>query len=72
MNLVSLLILPAVITLHSHTGARLGIAGGALVVLLVAIAFSKRKTGAMDAELPAAEVAALDSAATAAAGAAKG
>jgi K(+)-stimulated pyrophosphate-energized sodium pump len=72
MNLVSLLILPAVITLHSHTGARLGIAGGALVVLLVAIAFSKRKTGAMDAELPAAEVAALDSAAAAAAGAAKG
>jgi K(+)-stimulated pyrophosphate-energized sodium pump len=42
MNLVSLLILPAVITLHSHTGARLAIAGAALVVLLGAIAFSKR------------------------------
>ena len=28
MNLVSLLILPAVITLRHHTGARLGIAGG--------------------------------------------
>jgi len=44
MNLVSLLILPAVITLRHHLGARLGIAGGALVVLLVAIAFSKRKS----------------------------
>ncbi len=52
MNLVSLLILPAVITLHSHTGARLGIAGGALVVLLVSIGFSKRKSEAMDAEAP--------------------
>ena len=44
MNLVSLLILPAVITLHHHTAARLAIAGVALVVLLGAIAFSKRKT----------------------------
>ena len=35
MNLVSLLILPAVITLHVHTAARLAIAGVALVVLLV-------------------------------------
>ena len=46
MNLVSLLILPAVITLQHHTGARLAIAGVALVVLLGAIAFSKRKTEA--------------------------
>ena len=53
MNLVSLLILPAVITLRHHTGARLAIAGVALVVLLVAIAFSKRKTDSMDSELPA-------------------
>ena len=45
MNLVSLLILPAVITLsHKAAGIRLGIAGAALVVLLAAIAFSKRKT----------------------------
>ncbi len=44
MNLVSLLILPAVITLRHHTGARLAIAGVALVILLAAIAFSKRKT----------------------------
>ena len=34
MNLVSLLILPAVITLQHHTGARLAIAGVALVILL--------------------------------------
>ncbi|MDA8366346.1 MAG: sodium-translocating pyrophosphatase [Actinomycetota bacterium] len=58
MNLVSLLILPAVITLHAHTGARLGIAGGALVVLLVAIGFSKRKAAAMDSEVPTAPEAA--------------
>ena len=68
MNLVSLLILPGVITLHSHTGARLAIAGAALVVLLASIAFSKRKTEAMDTELPASEAVALDQAATAAVG----
>ena len=50
MNLVSLLILPAVITLRHHTGARLGIAGGAIVVLGGAIAFSKRKSGGFGAE----------------------
>jgi K(+)-stimulated pyrophosphate-energized sodium pump len=70
MNLVSLLILPAVITLRVHTGARLGIAAAALVVLLVAIAFSKRKTEAMDSDLPPSEVSALDEAATAAVSAA--
>jgi len=43
MNLVSLLILPAVINLQDNTGARLTIAGVALVVLLGAIAFSKRR-----------------------------
>ena len=42
MNLVSLLILPAVITLRHHDAARFGIAGAALVVLGGAIAFSKR------------------------------
>ena len=50
MNLVSLLVLPAVITLRHHTGARLGIAAGALVVLLGAIAFSKRKSEGFGAE----------------------
>jgi len=43
MNLVSLLILPAVINLEDNDGARLAVAGVALVVLLAAIAFSKRK-----------------------------
>ncbi len=43
MNLVSLLILPAVLTLRSND-VRYAIAGIALVVLLGAIAFSKRKT----------------------------
>jgi K(+)-stimulated pyrophosphate-energized sodium pump len=63
MNLVSLLVLPTVITLRHNTPARLSIAGAALVVLLVAIAFSKRKTEAMDADLPPAEEAALERAA---------
>ena len=43
MNLVSLLILPAVITYHYHPYVRYPIAGGALVILMGAIAFSKRK-----------------------------
>src|SRR5580704_2961550 len=48
MNLVSLLILPAVITLRHNTGGRLAIAGVSLVVLLAALAFSKREGEAMD------------------------
>ena len=47
MNLVSLLILPAVINLQDDDGPRYLIAGGALVILLGAIAFSKRSTGSM-------------------------
>ncbi|MDP8928221.1 MAG: sodium/proton-translocating pyrophosphatase, partial [Actinomycetota bacterium] len=47
MNLVSLLILPAVISYRDNTGLRLGIALAALAVLLAAIAFSKRRTGAL-------------------------
>jgi K(+)-stimulated pyrophosphate-energized sodium pump len=50
MNLVSLLILPAVINLRENVGARYAIAGAALIVLLASIAFSKRKAQAMDAE----------------------
>jgi K(+)-stimulated pyrophosphate-energized sodium pump len=53
MNLISLLILPAVINLQDNTGARLAIAGAALVILLAAIAFSKRSQGAMDEGAPA-------------------
>jgi len=52
MNLVSLLILPAVISLRNDDGLRYTIAGVALVVLLGAIAFSKRATSAMDEPPP--------------------
>src|SRR5580693_1307860 len=48
MNLVSLLILPAVITLRHNNDARYAIAGASLVVLLASIAFSKRKAPGMD------------------------
>ena len=50
MNLVSLLILPAVISLRHHTGDRYAIAGVALVILLGALAFSKRATEDMGAD----------------------
>ena len=51
MNLVSLLILPAVISLEDNDGARFTIAGVAILILIGAIAFSKRKTTAMDSDL---------------------
>jgi hypothetical protein len=58
MNLVSLLILPAVISLRNNDGARYSIAGAALVVLVIAVAFSKRKTVDMSAAVePAADAA---------------
>jgi K(+)-stimulated pyrophosphate-energized sodium pump len=47
MNLVSLLILPAVINLQDNDAARYTVAVVALVVLLAAIAFSKRSTGSL-------------------------
>jgi len=47
MNLVSLLILPTVITLRHNPTARFTIAGVALVILVGAIAFSKRATGSI-------------------------
>jgi len=47
MNLVSLLMLPAIISLRDNNGARYAIAAAALVVLLGAIAFSKRATSAV-------------------------
>jgi K(+)-stimulated pyrophosphate-energized sodium pump len=53
MNLVSLLVLPAIINLEDNNPARFAVAIAALVVLLAAIAFSKRKTEAMDAGVPA-------------------
>jgi K(+)-stimulated pyrophosphate-energized sodium pump len=47
MNLVSLLILPAVITLRHNGTARYAVAIVALVVLLSSLAFSMRSTGSM-------------------------
>ena len=44
MNLVSLLMLPAIIKLQDNTAARLGVAGAALLVLIGALAFSARKS----------------------------
>jgi len=51
MNLVALLILPAVISLRDNDAARYAIAGVALVILAVAVAYSKRQVASMaDAE----------------------
>jgi K(+)-stimulated pyrophosphate-energized sodium pump len=43
MNLVSLLILPAIINLQDNDAARYSVAGGALLVLIAAVAFSSRQ-----------------------------
>jgi K(+)-stimulated pyrophosphate-energized sodium pump len=50
MNLVSLLILPAIISLRNDNTARYGIAIAAFIVLMISIAFSKRKGGAFAEE----------------------
>ncbi len=47
MNLVALLILPAIINLKDNGTARLSIAGVSLVILVIAIMFSRRKTASM-------------------------
>ncbi|MCU1465295.1 MAG: V-type H(+)-translocating pyrophosphatase [Actinomycetia bacterium] len=57
MNLISLLILPAVISLRDNSAARFSIAGAALVVLIVAILFSKRGGATLQAEGPSEETA---------------
>jgi K(+)-stimulated pyrophosphate-energized sodium pump len=54
MNLVSLLILPAIINLQDNDAARYSIAAAALVVLIGAIAFSKRSTEDMGESVAAA------------------
>jgi K(+)-stimulated pyrophosphate-energized sodium pump len=53
MNLVSLLVLPAIINLQDNDAARYTVAGVALVVLLAAIAFSRRDTGTLAGTTPA-------------------
>jgi K(+)-stimulated pyrophosphate-energized sodium pump len=47
MNLVSLLILPAIINLEDNDGARYAIAAAGLVVLIGAIVFSSRKSNSI-------------------------
>jgi len=49
MNLVSLLVLPAIISLR-HNDVRFVIAGACLIVLIVAVLFSKRKSGGFGEE----------------------
>jgi K(+)-stimulated pyrophosphate-energized sodium pump len=49
MNLVSLLVLPAIITLQDNSGARYAIAAAALVVLVGSIVFSSRKVAPINA-----------------------
>jgi K(+)-stimulated pyrophosphate-energized sodium pump len=51
MNLVSLLILPAIISLQDKDGARFSIAAGALVVLIGAIVYSSRQKVSMTASV---------------------
>jgi K(+)-stimulated pyrophosphate-energized sodium pump len=59
MNLVSLLTLPAIISLRDNDGARFTIAGVALVILIGAVAFSKRSSAGLGAtEEPASHAAA--------------
>ena len=53
MNLVSLLILPAIISLRDNDGARYAIATAALVVLIAAIAFSSRQRTGITVGTPA-------------------
>lgn len=47
MNLVALLTLPAIINLKDNDAARLSIAGISLVILVISIMFSRRKTVSM-------------------------
>ncbi|MGA0878159.1 MAG: sodium/proton-translocating pyrophosphatase, partial [Ilumatobacteraceae bacterium] len=51
MNLVSLLVLPAIISLQDNDGARYAISISALVVLLISIAFSSRKQTSLVAKV---------------------
>jgi K(+)-stimulated pyrophosphate-energized sodium pump len=69
MNLVSLLVLPAIISLRNNDAARYSIAAVCLVVLIIAIMFSKRKGGAFGEESEVVEEALEDHAAPAGASA---
>jgi K(+)-stimulated pyrophosphate-energized sodium pump len=53
MNLVSLLIATSVVKYASNTGLRAGVAIGAVVVIVAAIVYSKRRSSGMGEEAPA-------------------
>ena len=53
MNLVSLLIATSVVKYSSHTGLRVGVAVGAVIVIVAAIVISKRRSHGMGEETPA-------------------
>jgi K(+)-stimulated pyrophosphate-energized sodium pump len=53
MNLVSLLIATSVVKYSSNTGLRVGVALGAVIIIVAAIVYSKRRAHSMGDETPA-------------------
>src|SRR6201999_120825 len=53
MNLVSLLIATSVVKYSSNTGLRVGVALGAVIIIVAAIVYSKRRSAGMGEETPA-------------------
>jgi K(+)-stimulated pyrophosphate-energized sodium pump len=54
MNLVSLLIATSVVKYSGNTGLRVGVALGAVIIIVAAIVISKRRSGGMGETTPAA------------------
>src|SRR6202167_3463035 len=54
MNLVALLIAPTVVSYSHNTGLRVGVALGAVIIVIAAIVVSKRRSGGMGVDAPAA------------------
>jgi K(+)-stimulated pyrophosphate-energized sodium pump len=52
MNLVSLLIATSVVKYSSNTGLRTGVALGAIIIVIAAIVYSKRRSGGLGGEAP--------------------
>src|ERR1700728_4224394 len=62
MNLVSLLIATSVVKYSSNTGLRVGVAVGAVIIIVAVIVYSKRRSGGMGEDTPAsAEISAATS-----------
>jgi K(+)-stimulated pyrophosphate-energized sodium pump len=53
MNLVSLLIATSVVKYSSNTGLRVGVALGAVIIIVAAIVYSKRRSSSMGDDTPA-------------------